>query len=203
MIGGIVLAAGLSERMEGGPKQLLAFGDRTMVGLVVATVEATSLSPITVVLGYRAGEVETTMAPLRATITYNPRYEEGNMGSLMVGLAAVGDVDAVMLLVADQPEMDVATIETLATVWAKQRPFAAVASHNGNIGHPWVLSREAIAAVEGLSGTKALWRWLTKQHAGGLLEVEMPRDKPIDINTADDYQRAMLAMGPWEQTSGP
>lgn len=43
MIGGIVLAAGLSERMEGGPKQLLAFGDRTMVGLVVATVEATSL----------------------------------------------------------------------------------------------------------------------------------------------------------------
>ena len=194
-IAGIVLAAGLSERMEGGRKQLLAFGDRTMVGHVVATAEATTLDPIVVVTGHRAEEVEAAMSPQRARCARNPDYETGNMSSLRIGLGEVGGADAVMILLADQPEVSAADVETLAAAWEEGRPFAAVATYDGAVGHPWILSAAATAPAAGLTGTKALWRWLTEEHADNVLEVELSRARPRDVNTVDDYHAALRSLG--------
>jgi molybdenum cofactor cytidylyltransferase len=191
----IVLAAGLSERMDGAVKQLLAFGDRTMVGRVVAVAEQTSLDPIIVVTGYEAEAVRASAASGRARFAHNPDYETGNMSSLRTGLDAAGDVAAVMLLPADQPEMDAATIETLAAAWEEWRPFAAVATYGGEIGHPWLLSAEAITEARHLVGAKALWTWLTVQRGDAVLEVEMSRPRPRDVNTPADYHAALRALG--------
>jgi len=193
-IAGVVLAAGLSERMDSGLKQLLAFGDRTMVGHVVAVVEGTSLDPIVVVTGHRAKEVEFAIALQRARFARNPDYATGNLSSLRVGLAAVGDVDAAMILLADQPELDPDDIETLVTAWEEWRPFAVVATYEGLVGHPWVLSAAAIASAEHLKGRKALWNWLTDTHADEVLEVDLARSRPGDVNTVGDYHAALRAL---------
>ena len=199
-VAGVVLAAGLSERMQDGTKQLLAFGDMTMTGLVVQTAEASMLDPVVVVIGHEADEVEATMAPQRSRLVRNPDYRTGNMTSFHAGVAAVGDAEAVMLLVADQPEMDIATIDGLASAWLDSRPFAAVAAYEGVVGHPWVLSADAVSAAASLAGTKALWQWLTDLHAEELVSVPMPRGRPRDVNTVQDYHRALRNLGLWEQT---
>ena len=202
-IAGIVLAAGLSERMEGGvPKQLLAFGDHTMAGLVVAMAEGTTLDPIVVVTGYQADEVQATMAPRRARVTRNPEYETGNPSSLRAGLAAVGKADAVMLLLGDMPGVGIEIIETVAAAWEQLRPFAAVSSYEGVIGHPFVLSSAAAAEAAALDGTKPLWAWLNEVHAADLIEVELGRAKPRDINTVADYHAELRDQGLWEHTTG-
>lgn len=201
-LAGIVLAAGLSERMEGGPKQLLSFGDRTMVGHVVATAEASSLDPIIVVTGNAAAEVERTMSLGRSRIVRNPHPEHGNMSSLHVGATEVGTKSGVMLLLADQPEMTVETIETTAAAFLEFRPFASVTLYGGVVGHPWILSPEAIEATAALHGAKALWGWLMDEHHADLLEIEVGGAKPIDVNTTADYQMALRRLGLWEQTQG-
>ena len=195
-IAGVVLAAGLSERMESGLKQLLAFGDRTMVGHVVAIAEGTSLDPIVVVTGHRAREVEFAITPQRARFARNPDYATGNLSSLRTGLDAVGDVDAAMILLADQPELKPDDIETLVSAWEEWHPFAVVATYEGVVDHPWVLSAAALTSARDLTGRKALWNWLTDTHAHEVLEVDLARPRPHDVNTLDDYHAARRALDP-------
>ena len=196
-VAGVVLAAGLSERMQDGTKQLLAFGDMTMTGLVVKTAETSMLDPVVVVIGHEADEVEATMAPQRARFARNPHYRTGNMSSFHAGVAAVGDAEAVMLLVADQPEMGrYDNRRPRIRMCSIRDPFAAVATYEGVVGHPWVLSAAAVSAAASLGGTKALWQWLTDIHAEELVSVPMQRGKPRDVNTVEDYHRAPSGSGP-------
>lgn len=204
-LAGIVLAAGLSERMaDAGPKQLLAFGDRTMVGHVVAIIEATTLDPIVVVTGHAAGAVEKALAPGRARVVRNSDYREGNLTSLRTGLAAVGAVGAgAMLLLGDMPGIAGETIEVVAAAWRGERPFAAVTVYNGAAGHPFVLSAAAIDHVATLDGGNPLWSWLADPTTPDVLRVEVDRPKPGDVNTIDDYHRELRALGLTDPGPGP
>ena len=56
-ISGILLAAGLSTRM-GEPKQLLPFGESTIVETVVDNMLGAKFNEIIVVVGHRAAEVQ-------------------------------------------------------------------------------------------------------------------------------------------------
>jgi molybdenum cofactor cytidylyltransferase len=202
-VAGLILAAGLSERMESDiPKQLLPFGARTMLGHVVATAESTSLDPIIVITGHRADEVAAGIEPERARVVHNPDYETGNLTSLRTGLGEMDDVDAVMLLLADMPGVDAGIITTVAEAWGKDRPFSAVATYFGTTGHPFVLSARAMTQAASLEGTKPLWRWLREQHVGNVLSVEIGRSRPRDVNTMNDYESALRTLGLTEETPG-
>ena len=195
MIAGLVLAAGSSQRMEGGPKQLLPFGRHTMAGHVVSVVERTSLDPIVVVTGHAADEVRAGIEPQRATFAHNPRFETGNMSSLHVGIDALGSRDAVMILLADQPEVTVEIIETMAAAWRQFIPFAALAHYRGEVGHPWVLSEAAVEGSAEMEGTKMLFGWLTDDHRDDVILVEFDRPKPSDVNTRADYHAVLARLG--------
>ena len=195
-IAGVILAGGLSERMESDlPKQLLPFGTTTMLGHVVATAEATSLSPIVVVTGHNSEAVQAAVTPRRARFAYNPDYSDGNLTSLRVGLTAAGECDAVMLLLGDNPEVGSDVIETVGDKWHESAPFAAVASFNGEISHPFVLSRRAVELVQTLSGPKPLWAWLRDEHVDEVLEVPFDRTAPRDVNTMADYEAMLERLG--------
>ena len=203
-LAGIVLAAGLSERMsDAGPKQLLVFGDRTMVGHVVAIIEATTLDPVVVVTGHAAGAVEKAIAPGRARVVRNSDYREGNLTSLRTGLAAVGAVGAgAMVLLGDMPGIDGEVIEVVAAAWRDQRPFAAVTVYHGTAGHPFVLSAAAVDHVATLDGGKPLWSWLADPTTPDVLRVEVRGHKPGDVNTIDDYYRELRALGLGDPSQG-
>ena len=62
-VGGMVLAAGLSERMSGPlPKQLLPLGSQTVAAHTVVVAERSRLDRVVVVTGYRADEVAASVA---------------------------------------------------------------------------------------------------------------------------------------------
>ena len=60
---GVVLGAGESSRF-GSPKQLLPFGDTTLLGQVVRNANASSLDGVVVVLGRASGEVREALCLL-------------------------------------------------------------------------------------------------------------------------------------------
>ena len=82
----IVLAAGLSTRM-GRPKQLLPFGDKTILQTVVDTLLATDLEGVVVVLGHEAEAVRESLGDRSVLFCLNDRYQEGMLSSVLCGIA--------------------------------------------------------------------------------------------------------------------
>lgn len=111
-VAGLVLAAGASTRL-GQPKQLLPFGDTTMLGRVVSEAcAATALDQVVVVLGGGAAEVRRQVSLGTATVVENEAFTEGCASSYRTGLGAVNErAEAVAVLLGDQPGVDRAVID--------------------------------------------------------------------------------------------
>ena len=191
---GIVLGAGASTRL-GRPKQTLPFGDTTLLGHVLRDVEGSSLERVVLVLGGAASEALATLTPARAEIVHNDAYGEGCASSLLAGLDAAGPhAEAVMLLLGDMPGVDAAVIDQVAGDWSERRPWAAVTSYRGELGHPFVFSAAAFDDLRALHGDKAVWK-LIEEHPERVERIAVERALPRDVDTWEDYEAALKAAG--------
>lgn len=190
-VGGMILAAGLSERMnESIPKQLLPLGSLTLAALIVRNAEASRLDRIVVVTGYRANEVAASFAGGRAQAVENTHYRAGNMSSFRTGAAALADCDSVVVLLADQPGVTTAMIDRLVDEWYFHRSWAAWCAYSDGPAHPLLLSAAALRSASEAQGEKGVWRFLTE--AGTQVRpIEFAMPAPTDVNTQDDYLRLL------------
>ncbi len=187
-VAGVVLAAGLSERM-GTPKQLLAYRGGTLLSHSLAAAESSRLDPVIVVLGAAAVEIEASLRPTRAVVVRNLDYHEGNLSSLRVGVEAAGDVDAVVVLLGDMPDVGAALIDVVVAAWLDDPHPIAVTEYRDGSGHPLVLGAGTLARLGELRPPNALWRLLESAPPGDVLRVPADRDRPIDVDTPADYER--------------
>ena len=107
-----------------------------------------------VVLGARADEVRAGADLRGAEIVVCDDWAEGMGASLRRGLAAAGDADEVVIMLADQPFLTAAVV---ARVRAAAGP-AARAVFGGAPGHPVVLRRALLARAGELHGDRGLPR---------------------------------------------
>jgi molybdenum cofactor cytidylyltransferase len=186
---GIVLGAGASRRL-GRPKQTLPVGDTTLLGYVLREAEASALERIVLVVGGAADEALAGVEPARATVARNDSYGSGCASSLLAGLDAAGETDAIMLLLGDMPGVGAATIDAVAGAWESERPWASVTSYRGRRGHPFVFAQSAFADLRALHGDKAVWK-LIEQRPEDVLEVPVDRALPRDVDTWEDYEAVL------------
>src|SRR4051794_21517455 len=100
---GVVLAA-RSARRVGEAQQPLRVDGRPLLEGVLASVNASRLDEVVVVLGARADAIEAEVDFGRARVVRNPDFAIGMSTSLRAGLAALGpDVDRAMVVLGDQP----------------------------------------------------------------------------------------------------
>ena len=171
---GVVLGAGRSSRF-GTPKQLLPFGDTTMLGQVVRNALGT------VDFG-------------RAVVVENTAYGTGCASSLLAGMDAAGeDCEALVLLLGDQPGVRTEFIDSVLCEWFRRRPWASVTSYGGELGHPFVFAREAFADLRGLHGDKAVWK-LIEAYPERVHRVKIGAPLPPDVDNPEDYE---LALAHW------
>lgn len=187
---GVVLGAGKSTRF-GSPKQLLPFGDTTLLGRVVRNANASSLDRVVVVLGRASEDVRAAGGFGRAEVVDNAAYGTGCASSLLAGLDAAGeDCDALALLLGDQPGVRPEFIDLALSEWRRERPWALVCSYRGDPGHPFVFARDAFKDLRGLHGDKAVWK-LIEAHPERVLWAKIDADLPPDVDTPEDYERAL------------
>jgi molybdenum cofactor cytidylyltransferase len=190
---GVVLAAGASTRL-GRPKQTLPFGDRTLLGHVVADVEASSLDRVIVVLGGAADEAAAGLRLARAQIVRNDGYGDGCASSLLAGLDAAGECDAIVLLLGDMPGVTPATIDIVVAAWRTSRSWAAVTEYeHGELGHPFVFSSDSFATIRTLHGDRAVWKIVDRDPRVVRIAAATPR--PRDVDTWEDYVAVCGAFG--------
>lgn len=184
---GVVLGAGKSSRF-GAPKQLLSFGDTTLLGQVVRNANASNLDRVVVVLGRASGEIRGAVDFGRAEVVENTAYGTGCASSLLAGMdAAGGDCEALMLLLGDQPGVRAEFVDFALSEWRRERPWTSVTSYRGELGHPFVFSREAFGELRGLHGDKAVWR-LIEAYPERVSRIEIDAALPPDVDTPEDYE---------------
>ena len=84
-IAGIILAAGEAQRF-GQPKQLLSWRGEPFVRAVAKTALEAGLSPVVVVTGAYANQVEAAVQDLPVQIVHNEEWKSGQASSIRVGL---------------------------------------------------------------------------------------------------------------------
>ncbi|MGH2970340.1 MAG: nucleotidyltransferase family protein, partial [Solirubrobacteraceae bacterium] len=106
-VGGLVLAAGEGSRF-GGTKQLAPLAGRPLLEHALAAVA--ELRPRVVVLGHAAQEILAAVDLQGSEPVICDDWREGQAASLRCGVAALGDVDAVVVVLGDQPRITPAAI---------------------------------------------------------------------------------------------
>jgi len=190
-IGGIILAAGLSERMKSPtPKQLLPLGGATVAAAVVQNAEGSQLDRVVVVTGHRGGDVAAAVGGGRAEIVENPAYREGNMTSFRAGAVRLAGCEAYVVLLADMPGVSTEMTDRLVETWRVSHPWAAVSQYRDGLAHPLLLSEPAMGAAVQAEGAKGVWRFLAEAAPGTVQRIRFDMPMPLDINTLEDYSRA-------------
>jgi molybdenum cofactor cytidylyltransferase len=190
-VSGIVLAAGTSSRL-GRPKQLLDLGGRAVLERVLDAARAASLDEVVVVLGHMADRIEEAVAFDDAVrIAPNPDYLLGQSTSLRTGLRAVSrEAGAAVILLGDQPEVRTQAIDAVIDAWRGGAGPIVQASYAGRPAHPTLLAREVWPELEALSGDEGARTFIAAHHSGRAL-VEVGGEPPDDIDTEEDYRRAL------------
>ncbi len=182
----------------GSPKQVLTYGDTTMVGAVVDTARRSRVADVIVVTGFHGEQVEPAVGS-RARIVHNANAVSGNMSSLVVGLDAVAGTDGVIVLLSDMPQVTPDVIDTLIDAMSEHGERAGWIEYSDGPGHPVALAAASFDEVRHLRGPKALWRYLEALESSDVAVAKVETPKPTDVNTQEDYERVTRSVPTREQ----
>jgi molybdenum cofactor cytidylyltransferase len=185
---GLVLGAGGSKRL-GRPKQLLPYGDGTLLGHVVGVARNCGFQQTIVAIGGSADEVRESVDLAGVEVVVNDEYGEGCSSSIAAALDAIDPrCEVMVLMLGDQPGV---TADTVASLLAGRgdAPLAVCRYDDGN-GHPIAFARDVFPALADLHGDKGVWR-LLDQRSSDVAAVRVAGSIPRDVDTPEDY-RAVL-----------
>lgn len=210
-LGGLILAAGASERM-GAPKALLTIPwspeDRSaeerppeehyLIVDQAVRLLAAGCDRIVCVLGASAEEIERRAGQKLATLhtslilIRNENWIRGVFSSIQAGLAAIGPVqDGVIILPVDVPGVATSTFaELLREARAGDGWDAVVPVFEGRGGHPVWLSQRATQAIREADPAGRL-DYLLRGMRVKRLEVR-DGQTVLNINAPEDWRRYLL-----------
>ncbi|HEY2000221.1 nucleotidyltransferase family protein [Paraburkholderia sp.] len=189
----VVLAAGLSSRMQGQHKLLLPVGGQPAVRRTVSALAAAGPEEIVVVTGFRGRAVMEALDGLPVRFQSNPRYEEGQMTSVAAGVAALAaPCNIVLVCLADQVLLTEADYRELLDAFAVMpRGSILLPAFNGQRGNPVAFS--ASYAAEVISGhINPGCRKLITEHRDEVFIHDATHDRfNTDMDTPEDYARIL------------
>ena len=193
----VVLAAGLSSRMEGPNKLLLPVGDEPAIRRSVRAVLDSGVQEVVVVTGHQGREVMKAVLDLPVTIQPNVRYEDGQMRSVAVGIAGLTrPVDAIMVCLGDMVLITAADLRELMAVYQAHTHSSIVTPrYQGERGNPIVFA--AAYAPEVAAGRRLIGcRKLAEQYPDEAYFHDVTHDRfSTDLDTPADYARVLARLG--------
>ena len=181
---GLVLAAGGSRRL-GQPKQLLPYGDTTLLGHVLDLARACAFDQLVCVVGGSAGPVRETVDLGGAEVVENLAFGSGCSSSIAAALDVVDPAcDVLVLLLGDQPGVTPATVAALVA-GRGDAPLAACRYADGR-GHPLAFARSTFPELRALHGDKGVWKLLDRRD-DEVVDVDVAGAIPRDVDTWEDY----------------
>jgi molybdenum cofactor cytidylyltransferase len=159
-----------------------------MVRHVAQVALQAGLTPVVVVTGAHAFEVEAVVNDLPVILARNLDWEQGQSTSLQAGLRLLSpNTGAAIFLLTDQPQVSVDLIEALIELHSTTLSPIVAPQINGRRGTPMLFDRITFPQLNKLSGDvggRALLAedsgysitWLPWQNPDLLLDVDEPAD---------------------------
>ena len=191
-LGTLLLAAGGSTRL-GSPKQLLEYEGKSLLRRAAESARAAVGGPVVVILGSGAGRIKRELNGLDVHPVTNPSWAHGMGTGVRLGIKtleelAPGRVDAVLLMLCDQPLVGPEALARLQKAFRQSALSGALAAaaYNGTVGVPAVFGRAYFDEMSHLpddAGAKQILR----RHRPSVTEVPMP-EAATDIDTREQYE---------------
>jgi molybdenum cofactor cytidylyltransferase len=195
----VILAAGQSRRM-GRAKQLIRVAGKPLLEHTIANVRASGVGEIVLVLGAQMDEIRSQVKLDGVKVVENPEFEQGMGSSLSAGLKALSTRAAAALIVlADQPSIQPATLDRLIAYHAASSPQIVIPTYRGFRGNPVLLDRSVFPEVMGLSGDVGC-RAIFGDHTQGIHKVAvddvgvlLDADTSADVEELENYMAGRSA----------
>jgi len=184
-VAGLILAAGAATRF-GSPKIAARLEDRPLLAHVIGAAKGAGLRHLVVVLAN--GDVPADLELEGVRVVRNPHPANGLSSSLRLGLGALRDlpdIDAGLVLLADQPLVRADVIATLlAADVPPGRPIVVPRYAGGGGPNPALLMRAAWPLANDLTGDRGMGP-LIAARPDLAVEVPVDGDNP-DVDTPAD-----------------
>jgi molybdenum cofactor cytidylyltransferase len=189
-IGIIVLAAGSSSRM-GRSKQLLEIDGQPLLCRCVEYALAAGPSRVVVVLGANEKPHRELLEKLPVEIVSNFYWKTGMGSSIKTGLNYLiqsnGELDAVILMVCDQPALTSEHLLKLIQKFNEKKKPIIASSYSKSNGVPVLFSRSFFSNLLLLNDNQGAKK-IVQQFPDQLETVPFPKGS-IDLDTEEDYQK--------------
>jgi molybdenum cofactor cytidylyltransferase len=186
----IVPAAGASRRM-GAAKQLLPWGNTTILGHIVdQLLLSEAVDEVRAVVAPDAGAIVAELEKRPVRIVVNPRPEGDMISSIRCALRELpAECEALMVALGDQPGITSELIQTLARAFRASGKGILVPLHQSKRGHPIVFSIRYRDEILGNYDAEGL-RGLLRAHDDDVLAMEVADASVLhDIDSPQDYRR--------------
>jgi molybdenum cofactor cytidylyltransferase len=196
-IAGIILAAGESQRF-GQPKQLLDWRGEPFVRVVAKTALEAGLSPVILVTGAYAGQVQSVVQGLPVMIVHNENWKSGQASSIQAGILPLlsslpisadfeKDVGGAIFLLADQPQLTPTILHALVEKHASTLAPIVAPMVLDQRANPVLFDRGAFSDLMTLEGDVG-GRGIFSRHRVNYLPWHDDA-MLLDVDTPEHYQR--------------
>lgn len=184
----IILAAGSSSRM-GSPKQLLKWGDKTLITHVIETVLQLKIENISVVLGANYELISEHIKGYPITILNNQNWKLGLGKSIAYATQCLMEsnknIDGVLFVLADQPFVNATYLNEILNSFNANKNAIIATSYNNNIGVPVLFDKKYFNALINLKDDNGAKHIL--KHHESYVKALIPPNKNVDLDTKEDY----------------
>lgn len=186
MVTGVVLAAGASSRM-GEHKLLLPLAGVPLVRRVVRHVVDAGFDDVLVVLGHEHERIEEALAGLDVRHLVNADYASGMGSSFRAAVSALGDSEAAMFALADQPLLTAADYRRLLDAHRAGSPGIVSVRYGDVTAPPHLFASRYFPELARLEHGA---RPVLHRHAASTIVLQFAPELLLDVDTPDDYERA-------------
>jgi len=176
---------------DGGHKLLATFDGVPLVRRSVEAAIAAAPGGVVVVTGHRETDIRAALEGLPAKLVSNPDYMSGMASSLTIGLSAINERSAGMLvMLADMPGVSSGDLRRLLDRFAAEGGRAVIrATADGQRGNPVILPRQTFSAVRLLVGDVGA-RHIIEKCGLPVIDVELGSAARLDLDTPEQIVAA-------------
>ncbi len=186
----LLLAAGSSSRL-GHPKQLIKFKDTTLLEKMINVAVNSNCQPIAVVLGAYFNEIKNNIKNKNVHILENKNWELGMGSTIACGMSYLiknyADIDAVILLVCDQPYLDEKLLNEIIIKLQESEKKIIASKYGKTIGVPALFSKNIFPELLNLSSQQGA-KNIIQKHIQDVVTVNFYRGE-FDIDNIMDLKK--------------
>lgn len=188
-IGIIILAAGSSSRL-GQAKQLLKFKGKTLLEISLHAASDSLAEQIVLVLGANRDQIQQEVNLSSYYQVTNKNWENGMASSMQTGLKHLlqkQEINAVILMLSDQPFIEVNTINNLIINYLNSDKGIITSTYQNTFGVPVLFDQKyfnELLELQSKEGAKTI----IYKHLDDVEKVDFPNGA-VDIDTYEDYEK--------------